>query len=219
MADILAEIGSTSDGQRIILCDTMWNDAYLIKYDANAKASIVIGIQALLKRAESNPQYSGYQSGVVVLRDGEPVELQGSLVYKDSDVLVGGWAEISRKDWPTPTKITVSLKEYNKRQAQWNERPATMIEKVALAQGLRRVFPQEVGRLFESQELETEVAEAEDIRVLPSELPQDTPLAAQDATSAPAAAQPSPTEAVPAPASAVPASVAELLTRAANELG
>lgn len=164
------------------------NDAYLIKYDANAKASIVIGIQALLKRAESNPNYSGYQSGVVVLRDGKPVELQGSLVYSESDTLVGGWAEIRRKDWEKPTKVTVSLKEYNKRQAQWNERPATMIEKVALAQGLRRVFPQEVGALFESHELETEVAEAEDIRVLPAvEQPQDTPPVAQDATPEPAA--------------------------------
>jgi len=173
------------------------NDAYLIKYDAKSKASIVIGIQALLKRAASNPQYTGYQAGVVVLRNGEPVELQGSLVYKDSDVLVGGWAEISRKDWPKPTKVTVSLKEYNKRQAQWNERPATMIEKVALAQGLRRVFPQEVGVLFERQELETEIAEAEDIKVLSIEQPKardDAPATAATSTPSPVAATP-PTDA------------------------
>ena len=163
------------------------NDAYLIKYDPKAKASIVIGIQALLKRAESNPKYSGYQAGVVVLRDGEPVELQGSLVYRDSDTLIGGWAEVRRKDWDIPLKVTVSLKEYNKRQAQWNERPATMIEKVALGQGLRRVFPQEVGRLFERQELDTEVGDAEEMPKIIVETPQETPPAPQDAKPDPAA--------------------------------
>lgn len=171
------------------------NDAYLIKYDPKAKASIVIGIQALLKRAESNPAYTGYQAGVVVLRNGEPVELQGSLVYKDSDVLIGGWAEVRRKDWTAPLKVTVNLKEYNKRQAQWTEKPATMIEKVALGQGLRRAFPQEVGRLFERQELETEVGEVEGIVVTAQETTPPQPPQQPSEAQEPAAGQLEPTTA------------------------
>ena len=196
------------------------NDAYLIKYDRSAKASIVIGIQALLKRAASNPAYSGYQCGVVVMRDGKPVELDGSLVFNDSDVLVGGWAEIRRHDWTKPTKVTVSLKEYNKRQAQWSERPATMIEKVALAQGLRRVFPQEVGALFEQQGLETEVGDAEDRKVLPLQeatTPASTPSLAE--APAPPGVPAETQRSLPEQPYIVPTSGAELLTRGVNELG
>lgn len=142
------------------------NDAYLIKYQAGAKAAIVIGIQALLKRAAENPNYKGYQGGVVILRNGNPVELEGSLTLK-GDELVGAWCRISRTDWAQPLKVTVALTEYNKRQAQWNERPATMIEKVALAQALRRAFPGEIGRIYDSARvlnIDVETGDAEDMQ-------------------------------------------------------
>ena len=137
-------------------------DAYLIKYDSKAPAAIVIGIQALLKRASHNKAFKGYQSGVVVTdKAGTRQEVEGSLVDANTE-LVGGWCELYRSDWPHPLRVVVALKEYNKRQAQWIEKPATMIEKVALAQALRRAFPEEVGQLYE-QGFQVEVVEPEDM--------------------------------------------------------
>ena len=157
-------------------------DAYLIKYDAKAPAAIVIGIQALLKRAAHNKTFKGYQSGVVVTdKTGTRQEIEGSLVDANTE-LVGGWCELYRSDWPHPLKVVVALKEYNKRQAQWIEKPATMIEKVALAQALRRAFPEDIGQLYE-QGLSVEVMDTEDMpRPMAFLPPQATQEADPDGT-------------------------------------
>lgn len=162
-------------------------DVYLIKYDRNKPASIVIGIQALLKRASGNPHYQGYQSGVVVVTAaGEMVEREGSLTVS-TDTLVGGWAVIRRDDWPEPLKVTVSLKEYDRHQAQWTEKPGTMIEKCAVGQGHRRAFPGEVGRLYEDAGLAVEVGDVEEASAvvdLPSELTESAAVADNEVPSA-----------------------------------
>ena len=42
-------------------------EAYLIKYKAGQAASIVVGKDAILKRAVLNPKYDGMKSGIIVL--------------------------------------------------------------------------------------------------------------------------------------------------------
>lgn len=120
------------------------NEAYLIKYDKNAKAAIVIGLDTYLKRASRHPEYGGYRAGIVVTDRKEKVaEREGSMELP-GDTLIGGWCEVVRKNWDPPkTRHTVSLKEYDRHQSLWKTHPATMISKVAIGQTLRRVFPEE----------------------------------------------------------------------------
>lgn len=143
------------------------NEAYLIKYDETAKAAIVLGIATLLKRASRNPGYKGYESGVIVEKGGELEELQGSM-YGSEQKLVGGWAIMHNDAWAKPMHVTVKLEEYMKMRqgkpmAQWGVMPGTMIEKTALSQGLRRMYPDEIGAVYEdvtSSGVTIEVSEA-----------------------------------------------------------
>ena len=123
------------------------NEAYLIKYDRQKPAAIVIGVAALLKRAARNPAYRGYQSGIVVKHpDGELSHIEGSIVPPGAE-LFGGWCTLSRADRDLIPRVAVPFSEYTRNQALWKDKPATMIEKVALAQALRRSFPEDTEEL------------------------------------------------------------------------
>ena len=45
------------------------HEAYCIKYSDKQPASIVVGKDAILKRAVLNPQYNGMKSGIIVTND------------------------------------------------------------------------------------------------------------------------------------------------------
>ena len=86
-------------------------EAYLIKYSNKQAASIVVGKDAIMKRAILNPKYNGMKSGIIVLNDeGEIIERKGTFKL-DSEQLVGGWAEVFRKDWENSIYCSVSLSE------------------------------------------------------------------------------------------------------------
>jgi phage recombination protein Bet len=139
------------------------NEAYLIKYAQNAKAAFVVGVQAYIKWASRNVDYAGYESGIVVTnKQGETEYRDGALVFP-GDALIGGWCTVHRHTWKVSPRRTVSLQEYNKHQSLWNEKPATMIEKVAICQAHRRAFPEDVGRRHTEVR---EYAKAESIEVV-----------------------------------------------------
>ena len=139
------------------------NEAYLIKY-GNSPAQMIVSKEALMKRAEANDQYSGIKGGIIVLRKNEPVELEGTF-YMPGDKLVGGWAEVYRRDRDFPTIAKVRLEEYDKKQSTWNEKPSTMISKVAKVQALREAFPAQLGAMYtaEEQSIRVEDAAYEDV--------------------------------------------------------
>ena len=116
-------------------------EVYLVKYDDRAPAAIVVGIQAYLKWAARNPAWGGFESGIVVLKDGRVEEREGSLALQ-GEILVGGWCVVHRTG-SVKLKRIVSLSEYNKGQSLWKTMPATMIEKVAIGQAVRRAFPED----------------------------------------------------------------------------
>ena len=119
------------------------HEVYLVKYKSKngpAKASIQLGIAGLTKRADQNPDFDGFESGVIVELNGEHKDIVGSLIPKVS-TLIGGWAKVYRKGRRIPTTARVALAEYNQKRNVWNDKPATMIEKVAIMQALRRTFP------------------------------------------------------------------------------
>lgn len=135
--------------------DPWAKDAYLIKYDQKSPAAMVTGKNAYMKRAESHPQFDGYEAGVkVYLPDVGQVEYrEGTAFYKDlGEQLIGGWAKVYRKDRGRPYYEEVPLKEYDKGQSKWKEAPATMIRKVALVHALREAFPTNIQGMYDADE-------------------------------------------------------------------
>jgi phage recombination protein Bet len=126
------------------------NEAYLIKF--GNEAQIVTGKEAFMKRAENHPDYEGLQAGIIIIRDGKQIEVEGTF-YLPTDKLVGGWAKVYRKDKKFPFSQMVSLTEYDKKQSQWKDRPSTMIRKVAIVQAMREAFPTNLGAMYTEDEM------------------------------------------------------------------
>lgn len=121
-------------------------EAFLIKF-GDKPADIIVSKEAFMKRAESHPQFDGFEAGIVVQRNNELVEIEGAVKLKE-DVLIGGWSKIYRKDRPKPTKIVVDFNEFSKGQATWKTMPQNMIRKVAIVNALRETFPDYLGAMY-----------------------------------------------------------------------
>lgn len=162
-------------------------EAYLIKF-GNQPATIVTGKDAITKRAMRNPKFAGQQAGVVIYHQetGELEYRNGSLLMQNEQ-LVGGWAKVYVKGYDVPIEAVVSYQEYvgvkndGSVNGQWSKKPATMIRKVALVQALREAFPEDLGGLYASEEMNIDLDET--ATAAPVEIPdapmQDTPM--QDA--------------------------------------
>ena len=133
-------------------------DAYLVKY-GNQPAQIIVGKDVFLKKAGENPYFDGLKAGIVVVdKNGEVKEREGSLKVP-GDELIGGWCEVYLKNREYPTKCLVSLEEYIQKKkdgtvnSMWRSKPCTMIRKVAQSQALREAFPNELRGLYEKEEM------------------------------------------------------------------
>lgn len=135
-------------------------EAYCIKYGKNP-AQIVVGKDAVLKRAIKNLNYDGMESGVIVQdkETSEIIERKGTFYLRDSENLVGGWAKVYRKDWQHPTYCSVGFDEVAQKKsdgslnANWSGKGATMVEKVAKVRALRETFVEELGGKYEAEEM------------------------------------------------------------------
>lgn len=133
-------------------------EAYCIKY-GSSPATVVVGKEAFMKRAEDNVNYDGDESGIIVAdkTSGEIHYRTGTLKLRTEDI-VGGWAEVWRKDRSHSKRVEVSFDEYvgktrdGKMNSQWSQKPGTMIRKVALVQALREAFPQSLGGMYTAEE-------------------------------------------------------------------
>lgn len=131
------------------------NEAYIIKYGSKP-AQLITSKEAFMKRAESNPQYNGFKAGCIVLRNNDVVYTNGAFIL-DTDKLLGGWAEVSRKDRDIPVRVELSMKEFSKNQSTWKTMPATMIRKTAIVNALRETFPDTLGGMYtEDDNLKTD---------------------------------------------------------------
>jgi phage recombination protein Bet len=133
-------------------------EVYCIKY-GNQPASLVVGKDAVLKRAILHPKYDGMENGIIVLSEsGEIIERPGTFRL-DTEKLVGGWARVYRKDWTHPTYVSVSFSEvaqYKKGgelNTFWENKSATMVEKVAKSRALRETFIESLGGMYEQEEM------------------------------------------------------------------
>lgn len=137
-------------------------EAYLVKY-GNQPATIVTGKEALTKRAHRNSKFMGYDAGVVVYNaEKETVSNRIGTIVVGNEILAGGWAKVYVDGYVNPIEITVQLEEYigKKRDgtvnAQWSNKPATMIRKVALMQALREAFPEDLSGMYGVEEMDVQ---------------------------------------------------------------
>lgn len=106
----------------------MKREIHFVKY-GNNPAQVIVGYESYIKRAE--------RTGVL---DGWKVWIEN--VGKTDEKAV---IEIRRKDFSEPIKWEVYRTEFDKGQANWKTMPLFMLRKVAIAQGFRLAFSEEVG--------------------------------------------------------------------------
>lgn len=142
-------------------------EIYFIKY-GNQPAQIVVALKAFQKKADAHPQYDGMDSGIIYEKDGKIQRSEGAFLPRDAEIL-GAWAIVYRKDRTHPTRAEVTFSEYDNSKIRkdgkinqygkenkpntWDEKPAVMIHKVAMVTALRNAFPNELGGLYEADEL------------------------------------------------------------------
>ncbi|MBU2072721.1 MAG: phage recombination protein Bet, partial [Gammaproteobacteria bacterium] len=134
----------------MMLCKTQklnpWaSDAFLVGYDGKngPEFSLIQSHASLLKKAEANPQYDGLESGVIVKRGDDLIELTGAF-KDDKDILMGGWCKVHRKDRRIPAYRRIKLAAFDKNRSLWLDMKEGMITKCAEAAGLREAFPNSI---------------------------------------------------------------------------
>jgi phage recombination protein Bet len=136
-------------------------EAYLIKYSDSAPASMVVGKEHFTMTAERNPQFDGFEAGIIIKssENGPEFERPGAFI-RDGEVLIGGWARVYRKDKGRPFYNEANLKEFAKKtqsgKAPWDLMPGVMIRKVALVQSLREAFPNDLAGCYDASEVQVD---------------------------------------------------------------
>lgn len=157
-------------------------EAYCIKFGDNP-AQMVVGKDAVLKRAVLNPDFDGIESGVIVqvIETGEIIERKGTFYLKTEERLVGGWARVYRKDWKYPTFCSVAFDEVAQKKSggqlntQWATKGGTMVEKVAKVRALREAFVEDLGGMYEADETPLPVSSTEQSYAEPEVIKQPEP--------------------------------------------
>ena len=120
-------------------------EIYAIPYGKNW--NIIVGYEVYIKRAERSGKLAGWRAWT-----------EGS----KEDGTLKGCVEIKRKDWGESFYHEVYFDEYNQDNAMWKKKPRTMIKKVAIAQGFRLAFPDELaGMPYTADEIDENEIQAE----------------------------------------------------------
>lgn len=135
-------------------------DCYLVKYTEGDPAATIVSIDYYRARAKAQEDCRGWTCGIVLKGDdGLLKEREGCLVL-EGETLVGGWFRAQPAGWDVEKVWTVPLERYIKKTSAgavtqfWvKEKQAEMIVKVAESQGLRRVWPDEFGKLYVKEEI------------------------------------------------------------------
>jgi phage recombination protein Bet len=141
------------------------------------KFSIIVGFETYIKRAERTGKLSGWS--VTTFGD---INRQNVADSKIKAVIT-----INRKDWEHPFIHEVWFEEYAQKTNAgvlnrfWREKPVTMIKKVAMSQGFRLCFSDELGGMpYTAEEIgndsidiqHVEIKQPEPIQVQPIEVDQ-----------------------------------------------
>lgn len=190
-------------------------DAYMTTYrnrcTGRVEASVIVSKDYFLRTATQQETFDGFRAGVVVVdRDGCMERREGCIYGKQTERLVGGWAEVHDKSRSVPSRAEVSLAEYDQHRSLWLTKPATMIRKVALVQALREAYPGAYGGLYDATEMPDRMAEAVPVPATveavqePQPQPQPAPEPQPEAVADPVAEAPEVTLEVEAAAPTAP---------------
>ncbi len=128
--------------------DPFRREIHAIPYKNNetgkSELSVVTGYEVYLKRAERSGKLNGWKCWT-----------EGNSQKGDLKAII----EIERKDWSKPLRHEVNFSEYDLHRSLWKSKPITMIKKVAIAQGFRLAFPEEIGGMpYTADEIDTQGA-------------------------------------------------------------
>jgi len=132
-------------------------EAYLVKY-GNNPATIVVGKDAILKRAIKHPDFNGREQGIIVETSNGVIENRKGTFRLSDEKIVGGWAKVYRKNWDYPVEVSVSFDEVAQKKGDgslntnWANKGGTMVEKVALVRALREAFVEDFGGMIDEDE-------------------------------------------------------------------
>jgi len=142
-------------------------EIYASKYGDNF--SIIVGYETYIKRAERSGNLAGWNvttEGVIDLKNIAQSQIKATIT-------------IYRKDWSYPFVHEVWFSEYCQKTKDgyptkfWKDKPYTMLKKVAISQGFRLCFSDELGGMpYTSEELGTETYDTTYVPVEPKSLPQ-----------------------------------------------
>ena len=110
-------------------------ECYAVGY--GDKYNIITGYEVYIKRAERTCKLDGWK-----------VDVKGTFPNMSATIT------IYRKDWKMPFEHTVLFSEAKQNSPIWQKQPTFMLKKVAIAQGFRLCFPDELGGMpYTSDEL------------------------------------------------------------------
>lgn len=118
-------------------------EIWAVKYDKSKPAQVFLGRDFYRKKAQEQSDYDGHVVDAVYENDEFRVESgipKHSYNLKERGKLFGAYCVVFKKKQGHPFMVYVELNEYHKGQSTWNEKPATMIKKVAEAQALRGAY-------------------------------------------------------------------------------
>ena len=120
-------------------------EIYVSKY--GNQFALIVGYEVYIKRAERSGRLAGWK-----------VQTNGSVTNNDLKAVI----TIHRNDFREPFEHEVFYSEYVQRKSNgepntfWKNKPFTMIKKVAIAQGFRLCFSEELGGIpYTADEMET----------------------------------------------------------------
>jgi len=132
-------------------------EAYLIKY-GDSPATMVVGKEHFTKTAEKNPQFDGFEAGIILRTEAGSIERREGTFMMPDEILLGGWAKVWRKDRKMPFVSDVNLKDFLRKtqsgRSPWDTMPAVMIRKVPLVQSLREAFPNDLSGCYDRSEMD-----------------------------------------------------------------
>jgi len=110
-------------------------EIHFVKYKSkdgiNKDASIIVGYETYLKRAEATGKLDGWRCWI-----------EGAGTAEERAIV-----EIHRKDRAHPLVWEAYRSEFDKGQSTWKAMPIFMLKKVCIAQGFRLAFPEDLGGL------------------------------------------------------------------------
>lgn len=120
----------------------------------SAPARIVVSKEAIMKRAEENPNFDGFEAGIVIETKDGAIERSAGTIAPNSAKLRGGWCKVYRKDRSHAIEADADFAYYTTGKNLWQKMPALMIRKVAIVSAFREAFSESVGGLYTADEMQ-----------------------------------------------------------------